>query len=134
LTAANEFSGSALAYLGDAVIELMARKKVVLTHRERAGKLNEYARSYVTARAQSAALDKILPILTEEEIAVYKRGRNINGTAIPKSASAGEYRRSTGLEVLFASLYLDDKQERLAELFEAAFLEAADVVKGESKP
>lgn len=114
-------NGSALAYLGDAVIELMVREKIVLATNAAAGELNELARACVTASAQSAAVERILPILTEEETAVYKKGRNLNGTSIPKNASAGEYRRATGLEVLFAALYLENKKERLDELFETAF-------------
>ena len=116
-----EITGSALAYLGDAVIELMVRQKIVTSVHARAGHLNEIAREYVTAHAQSTAVERILNSLTESELAIYKRGRNMHGHSVPKSASAVEYRRATGLEVLFASLYLDGKQERLNELFNLAF-------------
>lgn len=117
----NEINGSALAYLGDAVVELMVRQKIVTSIQAQAGELNNIARSYVTAHAQSIAVENILGVLSEDELAVYKRGRNMNGSAIPKSASAGEYRRATGLEVLFAVLYLEGRQDRLNELFEIAF-------------
>ncbi len=59
--------------------------------------------------------------MTEEEIAVFKRGRNSHSIAIPKSARAGEYRRATGMEALFAWLCIHEKQERMKELFAAAF-------------
>ena len=117
----NEINGSALAYLGDAVIELMVRQKIVTSVSANAGQLNNMAREYVTAHAQSTAVERILNILSDDELAIYKRGRNMHGTAIPKSASAVEYRRATGLEVLFAVLYLDGKQERLNKLFDMAF-------------
>ena len=117
----NEINSSALAYLGDSVIELMVRHKIVTSVNGNAGKLNEVAREYVTAHAQSTAVEKILKLLTNDELSVYKRGRNMHGGAVPKSASAVEYRRATGLEVLFAVLYLDGNQERLNELFNIAF-------------
>lgn len=117
----NEMSGAALAYLGDAVIELMVRAKIVMTIKGNAGQLNEAAREYVTAHAQSVAVERILDKMTEAETAIYKRGRNLNGSAIPKRSSAAEYRRATGLEVLFAALYLENKNDRLRELFDFAY-------------
>ena len=86
-----------------------------------AGQLNDLARKYVTAHAQSTAVERILKVLSEDELAIYKRGRNMHGTTIPKSASAVEYRRATGLEVLFAVLHLNGNRERLDELFNIAF-------------
>lgn len=116
----NEFSPAALAYLGDAVIELMVRKHLVLSGISDAGKLNERSRSYVCAIAQSEAMEKIMPLLTEEELTFFKWGRNLH-TAVPKSASVGQYRRATGMETLFACLYLGGKQERMNSLFNIAF-------------
>lgn len=109
----------------------MVRQKIVTTVNAQAGRLNEMARGYVTAQAQSTAVERIIDILSEDELAIYKRGRNMNGTAIPKSASATEYRRATGLEVLFAALYLDGKQSRLNELFNIAF--ENQIFNGDSK-
>lgn len=117
----NQINCSALAYLGDAVIELMVRHKILTTANVSAGKLNIMAREYVTAHAQSTAVENILNILTEEELCLYKRGRNMNNGSVPKNASTVEYRRATGLEVLFAALYLDGKTDRLNELFAIAF-------------
>jgi ribonuclease-3 family protein len=70
----------------------------------------------------------MLPHLTEEEIAVFKRGRNAHGIAIPKSASASQYRRATGMEALFAFLYLNGREERMEELFRIGYdlLEKSD--------
>lgn len=117
---ANDFSPAALAYLGDCVIELMVRKRLVLSGISDAGKLNEASRSYVCAVAQSDAMGKILPVLSGEELDYFKWGRNLH-TSVPKSASVGQYRRATGMETLFAALFLEGREERLKELFNIAF-------------
>ena len=114
-------SGTTLAYLGDAVFELITRQYLLSTGVTDVGKLNKMALSCVKATAQSDAVEKLLPVLTDEETAVYKRGRNANGISIPKSASASQYRRATGLEALFAHLYAKGEKERLRELFVIGF-------------
>ncbi len=111
-----EISGAALAYLGDAVFEVMVRNLLVGRGIGDAGKLNALSLEYVKATKQSAGLERILPYLTEEEEAVYRRGRNAAG-AHPKSASVTEYRRATGLEALFGYLYRKGDMERLSHLF-----------------
>ena len=110
-------SGAPLAYLGDSVLELITRRYLLSTGVTDVGKLNQMALSFVRATAQSEAVERLLPHLTEEETAVFKRGRNAHGIAIPKSASASQYRRATGMEALFGYLYLEGREERLAELF-----------------
>ncbi len=117
----NEMSPSALAYLGDSVLELMTRTMLVKSGVSDAGKLNKLALDYVKASSQSEAFDRMEPNLTEEELSWYKRGRNNHGMSIPKSASAAQYRKATGLEVLFAYLYLSEQRERMQELFELGF-------------
>lgn len=113
-------NGLTLAYLGDAVLEIMVREKVIESGITDVGKLNEMARHYVKATDQSDALNNILDLLTEEEMTYFKRGRNTKGNT-PKSASAVEYRRATGMESLFAYLYLSGKTKRMKELFEIAY-------------
>ncbi|MCI8332168.1 MAG: ribonuclease III [Clostridiales bacterium] len=113
--------GTSLAYIGDAVIELLARERLLQDGITHTGKLSALARAYVTAKNQSQAIERLLPMLNEEETAYYKRGRNASGVSVPKSATAGEYRRATGMEALFGYLYLAGKQDRLRELFAAAF-------------
>jgi len=103
------------------VIELMTRAMLIKNFHTTAGNLNELSRNYVTAQSQSAAVERILGVLTEDELAVFKRGRNIKDPNVPKSATAMEYKRATGLEVLFATLYLEGKHERLEELFGIAY-------------
>ena len=78
---------------------------------------------YVTAHIQSGVVEKILPLLTEEEEDAYRRGRNLGHSSTPKSSTVGEYRRATGLEALFGWLYLSGKHDRLRELFDTAFAE-----------
>ncbi len=85
------------------------------------------ALAYVTAKVQSQAAERLLPLLTEEESDEYRRGRNIGHTNIPKSASLAEYRRATGLETLFGWLWLRGDEERIRALFEAAFAGEGDM-------
>lgn len=118
---ASAYNGTTLAYLGDAVMELFVRERLVKTGISDVGKLNRMAADYVRAIVQSAALDRILPLLSEEEVALYKRGRNVHGISAPRSATIGEYRRATGMEALFGGLYLEGKTDRARLLFEAAY-------------
>lgn len=115
-----ELNGSTLAYLGDAVIELMVRERVATSGMNDVGKMNEIARSFVRATEQSRAVDRIIDFLTDDEISYFKRGRNTKGNT-PKSASAVEYRRATGMESLFAYLYLKGDTERMRYLFNEAY-------------
>jgi len=82
--------------------------------------LHVKALSFVRASEQSKAVGKLLPYLTEAELDIYKRGRNAK-SRVPKSSTAGEYRRSTGMECLFGYLYLSKNGSRIDELFEIAF-------------
>jgi len=116
----NEYSPLVLAYLGDSVIELAVREKLVGTKNIPPEQLHSKAMLFVTAANQSKALGNILPILTETETEIYKRGRNAK-SRVPKSASAVDYRRATGMECLFGYLYLSDNKDRIKELFEIAF-------------
>ena len=111
-----------IAYLGDAVLEVITRQYLLSTGITDVGRLNSMALNYVRATAQSDAVERILPHLTEEETAVFKRGRNAHGIAIPKSASASQYRRATGLEALFGYLSLHGREERMKELFLIGFV------------
>lgn len=115
--------GGALAYLGDAVFEVTVRRTLLERGITQTRNLNREALHYVTAVAQSRAADKILPLLTEEESDVFRRGRNTGDLTPPRSATHGEYRRATGLEALFGYLYLKGETARIEELFEAGFKE-----------
>ncbi|MBQ8215459.1 MAG: ribonuclease III [Clostridia bacterium] len=115
--------GATLAYVGDAVLEVLVRRRLVEGGQTQSGKMNKLALSFVKATEQSKAVDRILPHLDEEEEAVYKRGRNAHGISAPKSAGTGEYRRATGFEALFGYLWLEGKTARAEELFALAFPE-----------
>jgi len=111
---------SGLAYVGDAVFELIVRERLA-TSPEGEGHPGTYALKYVTAEAQSAALGRIEEYLTPEEEAVYKRGRNCVHGNVPKHASPADYRRATGLEALMGHLWLTGQFDRARELFGVAF-------------
>lgn len=121
----SETSPLALAYMGDAVFELLVREKLVCAGERPPAELNRLARGYVTAVAQSAAVEKLLPLLDENETDMYKRGRNAKSAHAPRSAGAVEYRRATGLECLFGYLYLCGRIDRARALFDAACVPAS---------
>ena len=116
-----EISTAALAYLGDSIIELCVRETLVQKGVSSAKNLNATALLFVKAEAQADAMKIILPELTDEENAAYKRGRNIGHTNTPKSATVGQYRMATGMEALFGYLYLKGEKERINELFALAY-------------
>ena len=116
-----QVSTAALAYLGDGVWELLVRQMLVEKGISDSRRLNTEALGYVTASAQAAVVKKILSALTEEEDAVYRRGRNIGHTNVPKRATVMEYRMATGLEALFGYLHLTERTDRIEELFALAF-------------
>ncbi|MBR2848735.1 MAG: ribonuclease III [Clostridia bacterium] len=111
-------SAAQLAYLGDAVLEVLVRRRLIgESHR----KPSEEALSYVTAAAQSDAAERILPLLTEHEDAAYRRGRNCVHANVPKKATMAQYRRATGFEALFGYLHLIGDTARIEVLFEMAY-------------
>ena len=114
-----KLSNLGLAYLGDAVYEVMVRSRMVLRGKLTPGKLHQAALDYVAAPRQAAMTEKILPLLTEEEERIFKRGRNANPHSHPKGATRQDYQIATGLEALFGWLYLTGENDRLNALFEA---------------
>lgn len=119
--ASNSLSPAALAYLGDAVCELCVRELLVGLGFTSSARLNRFALDFVRASAQAEAVRHILPVLSEDEAAVFRRGRNHTIPNVPKSATMQEYRHATGFEVLLAALYVDGKTDRLHELFHLAY-------------
>ncbi len=110
-------SPSVLAFVGDGVYGLCVRTKLSLINRP-SGELHKLSVEYVNASAQAKAFSVIESQLSEDELSVFKRGRNFHTNGTPKSATAKEYHTATGLEALFGYLYLDGKQDRISELFE----------------
>ena len=110
-------SSIGLAHLGDAVYELLVRT-YLCAHGKATGKgLHRATVELVRAPAQAAAAEKILPLLTEEEQAVFRRGRNANVHSIPQNASRAQYQQATALESLIGWLYLRGERNRIEELF-----------------
>lgn len=106
-----------LAFIGDAVYDLLVREMLVCEANRPVGILNEKKIKVVCCEFQSAAANKLLPILTEEELAAFKRGRNAHSSTVPKHASKVDYHNATGLEALFGYLYLTEQHGRIRELF-----------------
>ena len=104
-----------LAFVGDGVYELMVRERLVCLANRPPRELHREAVKLVRAEAQAAAMEVLLPLLTEKEEAVYKRGRNAHTTR-----NSDEYHRATGLETLFGWLYLQGEIDRVRALFDAA--------------
>ena len=114
----NQYSPLTLAFLGDAVYEQLVRERLVLTANMPVKKLHSAAVEKVRASFQSKAAEEILPLLDEDELAIFKRGRNATGNTVPKSSDPVQYRRATGLETLFGYLHLLGNYERIVELFD----------------
>lgn len=106
-----------LAFIGDCVYEMLVRESLVVEANRPVNDLHKESVKFVSAKAQTQAYEKIKDILTEEETAVYKRGRNAKVGHSPKSATEGEYHCATGIEALFGFLYLSDRTDRIKELF-----------------
>ena len=113
----NSISNLGLAHLGDAVYELLVRSWLCSQGKCTSAGLHHAAVSYVSAPAQAEAAAKILPHLTAEEAAVYKRGRNTKVNSVPRKATIDQYHWATGLETLMGWLYLKGRNDRINELF-----------------
>lgn len=119
-------SSLGLAHLGDSVYEVMVRSWLCLHGKAKVKDLHKATVTYVTAPAQAARAQRILPMLSQEESEVFRRGRNTAPHSIPKAASRGEYQTATALEALFGWLYLQGRTGRLNELF-AAMMEQPEL-------
>lgn len=107
------YSPLTLAYIGDAAYELVIRTMVVEKGNRQASQLHRLTTSYVKAQAQAAMIEALEPELTEEELAIYKRGRNAKSYTSAKNASILDYRKATGLEALIGYLYFSGREERV---------------------
>lgn len=107
-----------LAFMGDTVFDMFVREQLICQANRPVNALHSSATRLVKASSQSKAMDKLMPMLTEKEITVFKRGRNAHTNHRAKNASEGDYHRATGLEALFGYLYLKGEIERLRELFD----------------
>lgn len=106
-----------LAFIGDCIYEILVRELLVCDANRPVNDLHKESVKYVSAKAQTVAFTKIEEHLTEDEMAIFKRGRNAKVGHNPKSASQGEYHTATGVEALFGYLYLTEQMDRIKELF-----------------
>ena len=113
----NRISMLGLAHIGDSVYELLVRTMLCTQGHQSVTELHKLTVSYVNAPAQASAAEKILPRLSEDETAVYKRGRNCKVNSVPHNATLGQYHAATGLEALLGWLYLKGEKDRIDELF-----------------
>ena len=114
----NAVSALGLAHVGDGVFELLVRTWLCACGRATPASLHRATVSYVSAPAQAARAERMLPLLTEEELDYFRRGRNAHPHhGIPTNASHEQYTKATGLETLFGALYLMGRRDRLNELF-----------------
>ena len=118
-TALRMMSPVTLAFIGDAVFSLLVREYLIRQGITRADTLHRESVAYVRAGAQACAVERLQPVLTQEERDVLRRGRNANTTHVPKNANPIDYRNATGLEALFGYLYLGGRRERLRGIFSA---------------
>lgn len=110
------YSPLALAYIGDAVYDLLIRTEIVAKGNWQVNKYHRQVSEIVKAQAQSQLIQSLMEELTEEERDVYHRGRNANSYTKAKNASMGDYHRATGFEALIGYLYLTEQYARIAEL------------------
>lgn len=117
----NELSPLTLAFIGDTVFDLLVREELICDANRPANDLHHLAVERVRASAQANGVENILPILTEEETAVFKRGRNAKSGHQPKNVSRSDYHMATALEALFGYLYLQNKMDRIVELYKLIY-------------
>ncbi len=115
------YNGVTLAYIGDAVIELYIREALIASGITDTGRLSAAAQKLVCAKTQSEIAERIQPMLSPEEEAAYKLGRNHHVTGKPKHASVAQYSRATGLEAIFGYLQLCGNKDRLKTLLDEAY-------------
>ena len=111
-------SNLGLAHIGDGVYELLCRARLCSMGETTVGRLHKDTIALVKAPTQARLSEKLLPLLTQEELAYFRRGKNAHVHAVPKNATREQYAKATGLEALFGALYLMGKTERLNELFQ----------------
>lgn len=112
-----QYSPLALAYMGDCIFDLCVREYLLKQANMPANKLHQKSKALVNATSQSKMYKSLINIVSEEEKAILKRGRNANSNTKAKNATMIDYKNATGLEALFGYLYLKGEQQRINELF-----------------
>ena len=122
-----EMGGPELAFIGDCVYELLVRSRVIAADAAGVQTLHRRAVALVNAAFQAQAAERLQPLFTERELAIYRRGRNAHVGHTPKNKSEAQYHAATGLEAVIGYLYLCGETERLYELFRFAVEDAQEV-------
>lgn len=115
---AGSYSPLTLAYIGDGIYDLVIRTILVEQGNTKASKLHRRASTLVKASAQAEMMNRLIPKLSEEELAVYKRGRNAKSPTMAKNATMADYRKATGFEALMGYLYLKEEYVRMIDLIQ----------------
>ena len=110
-------SNLGLAHMGDCVYEMLVRAYLCAQGNKTVAQLHKQTITMVKATYQAAFVDKMLPLLNEDEMTYYRRGKNSHVHAVPKSATPAQYAKATGLEAMFGYLFLSGKKERANEIF-----------------
>ena len=110
-------SNLGLAHMGDCVYEMLVRSYLCAEGNKTVAQLHKQTITMVKATYQAAFVDKMLPLLTEDEMTYYRRGKNSHVHAVPKSATPAQYAKATGLEAMFGYLFLSGQKERANEIF-----------------
>lgn len=118
-----QLNALALAFIGDSVFDLFVRRRLIEKGTVKPQRLHEEATSYVSAKAQAMIVYELIEqgFFTDEELSVFRRGRNAKSGAIPKNTDVQTYRQSTGFEAVLGYHYLNGDDRRLSELLEHAF-------------
>ena len=116
-TEIDAISNLGIAHMGDCVFEILVRAYLCASGEKTVDKLHRDTIRMVKATSQAEFADEMLPLLTEEELAYYRRGKNSHVHAVPKSASRAEYAKATGVECMFGAMYLAGKTDRINEIF-----------------
>ncbi len=116
-----QLSGTTLAYIGDSIFEVKVREHLINKGLTKVDELHKNAIKYTSAVGQALIYDNIVGVLSEEEISIFKRGRNADSTRKPRNTTLAIYKKATGFEALIGFLYLSKNQKRLNELYEIAF-------------
>ncbi|KFL43874.1 ribonuclease III [Lysinibacillus sp. BF-4] len=127
-----QLNALALAYMGDAVLEGRVRAHLLHSGRVKPNTLHREATKYVSAKAQSHVIQQLIAeeFLTEQEVAIFKRGRNAKSGSVPKNTDVRTYRNSSGYEAVLGSLFLREEYERVNEIIDKS-IEICERPKGE---
>ena len=118
INSAKVLNAQVLAFVGDGVYTMYVRNLIVLNNSGKSGELHKLTSKYVKAKAQSETMERLMSLLTQDELDVFKRGRNYKTQSTAKNSSVQEYHRATGFEAVLGFLYLSGQSDRLNEILQ----------------